>query len=127
MAPSLIMLAFTNSGCPMAAMMISACLRISGRFFVLEWQMVTVALASMERLIMRRAAGFPTMRLLPRMTTCFPGMETLEALRSSMMPAGVQATKPDSSSWQSFPRLAALKPSTSLRGETRLKISLSMR
>jgi len=42
-----------------------------------------------------------------------------------MIPAGVHAEKPDSSSWASFPRLSGLKPSTSFSGAIRRKIACS--
>src|SRR6266436_2689958 len=87
----------------------SARRRISGRSRVLEWQMVTVALAC----IRRRAMGLPTMSLRPRTTALAPSISISLRRRISMQPAGVQATRPGRPLTRR-PRLTGWKPSTSL-------------
>src|SRR5438132_2618475 len=69
-APGLIQSGSTKPAFPMAATTISARRRTSGRPRVLEWQIVTVALAC----IRRSAMGLPTMSLRPRTTALAPSI-----------------------------------------------------
>lgn len=100
-APGFIQLPFTIFGCPTAEMIISACRVISSGFMVREWTILTVAsslyqqkriekttseehkkkaIREHDRLVQRdriftcssRAAGIPTMLLLPITTALFP-------------------------------------------------------
>src|SRR5579885_1791979 len=112
-APGRIQSAATKPGLPMAATMMSARRRTSGRARVLEWQMVTVALACMRR----RAMGFPTMSLRPRTTALAPSIVIPLRRRISMQPAGVQATRPGRPLTRR-PRLTGWNPSTSFAGST---------
>ena len=66
----------------MAATRISAPAQISFRFFVLEWQMVTVAFSPRSS----SATGFPTRLLLPTTTACFPAICTPVLRISSIIP-----------------------------------------
>lgn len=65
-------------------------LTMSLKFFVLEWQTVTVACSHLSS----SETGVPTMRLRPRTTTFFPAIGMPVRLMSSTQPAGVQGTKP---------------------------------
>src|SRR3972149_5112212 len=63
------------------------------------------------------ASGFPTMLLLPRITTCFPGGSCPLRTRSSWTPAGVAGTnRGDPMSIR--PTFTGWKQSTSFRGDT---------
>ena len=88
-APSFTMSAVTNFGLPMATTRISALAASYFRFFVREWQMVTVPFFCSSSI----AIGFPTMLLLPMTTHCLPLMSTPVLAISSMIPAGVHGRK----------------------------------
>ncbi len=59
-----------NLGLPTAATTISACFRISGRFVVFEWAVVTVAFSFNSK----AETGFPKIGLRPTTTACFPSI-----------------------------------------------------
>lgn len=88
----------TNSGLPIAAMRMSACFVMLAKFSVPEWHTVTVPFAPAFFCIAKSATGFPTIKERPKTTTCLPFILTFERLSSSIIPAGVQETKPESSS-----------------------------
>ena len=72
--PSLTISGSTKLGLPIAAIRMSARLVKSGKFEVLEWQKVTVELPGKPFLSISIPAGFPTIKLRPRITTCFPSV-----------------------------------------------------
>ena len=67
------MSAFKNFAFPIAIITISACFNILAKFLVFEWQIVTVAFFFNSCGI----NGFPTMLLLPTITTSFPATSIL--------------------------------------------------
>ena len=73
-APSFTYDASIIFGFPIATIRISASLQISFKFFVLEWQIVTVAFSRS----IRSAIGLPTILLLPITTQCFPSISISE-------------------------------------------------
>ena len=96
---------------PVAAMRISASLVISCKSWVLEWAMVTVALASSSI----KAIGLPTKILLPTTTAFLPCKEILYSANNRITPAGVQLRKPFSPR-TNRPRFTGWSPSASLSG-----------
>ena len=74
----------------MAATRMSASRATPGRSRVLEWQMVTVAWLWSSSM----ATGLPTMSLRPITTARAPCIVTSLRRRISIMPAGVQGTRP---------------------------------
>lgn len=150
-APGLIQLPLTMFGCPTAAITMSASRVISSGFFVLEWTTLTVASSlyqaqnSRLRLVLkeiwmeqnellqsnsitcrRRAAGIPTMLLLPITTALFPLIGTLYLCNNSMHPLGVHGTNSGSLSLMARrPIFRGLNPSTSFSMQTAFKIACS--
>ena len=90
----------------------SAFLQISLKFFVLLWQIVTVA----SSFISIKARGFPTILLLPIITQCLPTREIFSLWKISMIPAGVQGK---SFVWfvKRFPMVEEWNASTSFSGK----------
>src|ERR1035441_2031953 len=107
------------AGRPMAATRISASRHTAGRSGVLEWQMVTVACSCKSIM----AAGLPTISLRPTMTARRPAMAMPLRFNSSTIPAGVQARGAGRFATRA-PTLQGWKPSTSLAGETAMRIRL---
>ena len=64
----------------------SACLTSSGKFWVCEWQMVTVQLAFNSII----AIGLPKIALRPTTTACLPASSTPFFSNKYIMPCGVQ-------------------------------------
>ena len=89
-APGFIMSFVINFDFPMATINMSACFVYFSMSSVFEWQTVTVAFLLNASCI----HGFPTILLLPKMTTCFPCIEILYFSNNSIIPAGVQEIKP---------------------------------
>ena len=120
-APSFIISAVTNFALPTAATTTSARATTSLRFFVCEWQTVTVAFS----LSISIAIGLPTMLDRPTTTACSPCTLIFSAANIFITPNGVQemncglpcANKPTFSAW---------KPSTSLFMEIAAKILFSL-
>ena len=85
-APGLTMSPVTKPSRPTAATRISAAAQTSFRFFVLEWQIVTVAFFASSS----SAAGLPTMFERPMTTAFLPAMSMPVDSIMRMQPAGVQ-------------------------------------
>ena len=88
-APGLTIFPVTNPALPTAEIRISARRVTSGRFWVLLWQIVTVAL----RCSAKSAMGFPTILLRPMMTHSLPAMSTPVLSMRVRIPLGVQGAK----------------------------------
>ena len=119
-APGRIYSLVTMAARPIAATTMSARRTTSGRSFVFEWQMVTVAFAC----ISSSAMGLPTISLRPMTTALAPSMAMPLRRRISITPDGVQATsagRPDTR----CPTLIGWKPSTSFCGFTASRILLA--
>jgi hypothetical protein len=82
---------------PTATIRMSAAPVTLGKSFVFEWHTVTVALC----VIIRLAAGLPTMLLRPITTQFAPIKLIFSRRKSSTQPAGVQGASP------SFPMLVS--------------------
>ncbi len=114
-APGLTMSAVTVLGRPAAAIIISARLVWAAMFFVLVWQMVTVALPVSLFWISMFAIGLPTMLLRPMTTTSAPSVFTPLLFSNWIMPLGVQGRKAFSPA-TILPMFVGWKPSTSFSG-----------
>mmetsp|Transcript_23997 Transcript_23997/g.48802 ORF Transcript_23997/g.48802 Transcript_23997/m.48802 type:complete len:202 (-) Transcript_23997:279-884(-) len=110
-APGLIQSPWTISAEPMAATTMSARRTCSERFFVLEWQTVTVPFMNCNRC----ATGMPTMFERPITTQSLPLISISERLSRSMQPAGVQGSASGAlpPRRHMLPMLSAENPSTS--------------
>ena len=117
-APGRIISAVTKCGFPLAATKISPSRATSARFFVCVWQTVTVA----WRAISKCKSGLPTILLRPIITARLPSISMPAKSSISIQPAGVQGTSAGLPI-TSLPTFTGWKPSTSLRGSIRLRIS----
>lgn len=88
-APGFIISPVIKLGLPTATTNISAFFTVSFKFFVREWQIVTVPFWWRRSI----ACGFPTILLLPTTTHSFPQTSMPDSFISSITPAGVQGTK----------------------------------
>jgi hypothetical protein len=85
-----VMLAVKRCACPVAQMTISASLVYTEISGVFELQLITVAPALIQSIV----RGFPTILLLPRITTFFPVSEIWKLVNNFITPAGVQGVNP---------------------------------
>ena len=87
--PDFTISAVTKFAFPIADINISASFAFCARFCVLEWHDVTVAFLFRQQCI----NGFPTILLLPNITTFFPVKSILYSSNIFIIPYGVHDTK----------------------------------